>query len=200
MKTETIPDIIDQTRVHEGYEFTTYNARGRYIRTDLAKRAQWLNENLDKWRSVREVHEEAARWTNSDDVIATDQSDASLSNLDERNSVNGVAGSAAVPSVDVAPSSELLIAATEIPTTLAPSPSEIVESGLTLNGRTCLSTEQFALMLGVSKRTLYRFLQDGKGPPRVKISGVYYELETVLKWSSERGHAIKQNICPDEDE
>jgi hypothetical protein len=117
MKTEWVPDTIDPALVFDGFVFRNHNARGRYIGTDLAKRPQWLKDNPDKWCCLKAIREKAAQRTNSDDVIATVQLDASLSNLDANNFANGVAGAAAKLPVDVPLSSDLSMAAPETDTT-----------------------------------------------------------------------------------
>jgi hypothetical protein len=193
MKTQWVPDTIDPALEFDGFVFKNHNARGRYIGTDLAKRPQWVKDNPDKCISKKAIHEKAARQTNSGVVIVSVYPDASSPNLYAHDSVKGVSGGAAEPPVDVSLSSDLSVAASETPTTLGTSLSKIGEGGLILNDRTYLTTQQFALMLGVSRRTLYRLLQDGKGPPQVKIAGIYYERNTTLKWAVERGFAVKQN-------
>jgi predicted DNA-binding transcriptional regulator AlpA len=182
MKTQWVPDRIDPTLTCDGFVFKEHNARGRYIGTVVANRPQYAKDNPDKCISIEAFREIAARRTNSGKVVATVGPNASLSNRDAHNSVNGVSECAADRST----------AASETPTTMAPSLSKIGESEFVLNGRTYLTTQQFALMLGVSKRTLYRLLEDGKKPPQVKFPGIYYERDAILKWAADQGLAIKQ--------
>jgi predicted DNA-binding transcriptional regulator AlpA len=192
MKTQWVPDRIDPTLTCDGFAFRDHNARGRYIRTVVANRPQYAKDNPDKCISIEAFREIAARRRNSGKVVATVRPNASLSNRDAHNSVNGVSECAAEPPVNFSLAADRSMAASETPTTMAPSLSKIGESGFVLNGRTYLTTQQFALMLGVSKRTLYRLLEDGKRPPQVKFPGIYYERDAILKWAADQGLAIKQ--------
>jgi Helix-turn-helix domain len=180
MKTQWLPDRIDRALTCDGFVFKDHNARGRYIGTVVAKRPQWVKDNPDKCISeaLREI---AARRTNSG-IPA-----------DAHNSAIGRSDAAVELPVDVSPSSQPPTTAMETPTTTTP---KMGHGGLMLNGCTYFTTEQFALVLGVSKRTLHRYLEDGNGPPRIKISGVYYERDAMLRWAVDRGFAVMQSrIC-----
>jgi predicted DNA-binding transcriptional regulator AlpA len=91
-----------------------------------------------------------------------------------------------VPSAHPPTPPKLPIKATQTPTTAALSLSAIAESTVSFNGRPCISTEQFALMLGISKRTLYRLFEKGQGPASVKIASPQYDLDEALKWAAAR--------------
>jgi hypothetical protein len=192
MKTQWVPDRIEPALTCDGFAFKDQNARGRYIGTVVAKRLRWVKDNLDKCVSIEAFRELAARRTNFGKVIATARPDASLSNRDAHNSVDSVSECAAGPPVNFSLSTDASIAASETPTTIAPSLSNVGENGFVLNGRTYLTTQQIALMLGVSKRTLYRLLEDGNKPPRVKFPGIFYERDAILKRATDQGLAIKQ--------
>lgn len=86
------------------------------------------------------------------------------------------------------------------PTTAAPSLLAIAESTVSFNGRPCISTEQFALMLGISKRTLYRLFGKGQRPAQVKIAGPQYDLDEALNWAADRGLQIKRTATDRKDD
>jgi hypothetical protein len=192
MKTQWVPDIVDPALVCDGLVFRTHNARGRYIGTDLVKRPQYVKDNPDKCMSIEAFNEIVAARTNSGKVAATVRSDAPLSNRHAQNSVNGVSGGASELPADVSLSTERSMAGSRMPMTVASSLSAIIESEVSFKGRPCVSTPQFASVLNVSKRTLYRRFKNGKGPTRVKIAHALYDLEEALKWAADQGIAIKQ--------
>lgn len=200
MKDDSVPDIIDEALVCDGYEFTNHNARGRYIHADLIKRPQWLKDNPSKWRSVREIREKAAERKPSPDTIVKGgpYSSSSRSNVSGSKSDGGK--SAAELPADDASLRDLSPPVTVSPTRGVPSPPAIVGNALTINGRTYITTEQFALMLDVSLRTLHRSFAGHKGPPKIKITGVFYKIEDALRWAADRGRPIKRTAFIKDDD
>ncbi len=186
MKDNSVADVIDEALVCDGYVFRDQNARGRYIREGRAKQPQWLKDNPDKWRSVQEIREKAAERARSADSIVKVDPGTSSSRSKASDSENGVAKAAVEPPLKAAPSPNATIPVTETPTSVDHLLRTIVENAVTINGRTYITTEQFALILDVSKRTLHRLFKDGKGPAKVKIPGALYEHDEALKWAADR--------------
>jgi predicted DNA-binding transcriptional regulator AlpA len=175
-------DVINEALVCDGYEFIDHNARARYIREDRAKRPQWLNDNHCKWRRLSDVLGRAAQRASSDDAFVKVDPNSSSSGL-KPTAENVVTAAAIRWSVETASPPNATIAATLLQT--------IVESAVVIDGRTCITTEQFASMLEVSERTLYRMFAYGKGPRKIKLPSVFYELDDALKWTDERKRGIK---------
>lgn len=172
-------DIINEALVCDGYEFTDHNTRARYIREDRAKRPQWLKDNPGKWRRVSDVIERGAQRASSDDTIVEVGPASSTSGLKAR-----VERTEAQRPAETSPNAT--IPATGSPASVDPLLRGIVENAVIINGRTCITTEQFASMLDVSVRTFHRMFEDGKGPRKIKLPGAFYELDEALKWTADR--------------
>jgi hypothetical protein len=194
MKAESA-DIINEALICDDYEFTSHNARGRYIGTVVAKRPQWLKDNPGKWRSIKEIRERAARLANPNDGTARGQPGSSLPDPD--NFENGLAGASTAAPTGASPPPKLPIAATERQTTTALSLSAIAESAATFNGQPYVNTQQFASMAEVSDRQLYRQLKaEWPTPPTpLKVAGCYYKLDEALKWIAERRRSQSRQIA-----
>src|ERR1700733_6639156 len=52
---------VDHTRVADGYLFVTHGYRCFYLGQSARGRLHWLKANPDKWRSLKDIQEEAAR-------------------------------------------------------------------------------------------------------------------------------------------
>jgi hypothetical protein len=52
---------VDHTRVADGYLFVTNGYRCFYLGRSARDRLHWLKANPDKWRSLKDIQEEAAR-------------------------------------------------------------------------------------------------------------------------------------------
>jgi hypothetical protein len=128
-------DVINEALVCDGYEFIDHNARARYIREDRAKRPQWLNDNHCKWRRLSDVLGRAAQRASSDDAFVKVDPNSSSSGL-KPTAENVVTAAAIRWSVETASPPNATIAATLLQT--------IVESAVVIDGRTCITTEQFA--------------------------------------------------------
>ena len=181
-------DVVNQALVADGYEFTDQNTRGRYLGTIVAKRRQFLKDYRGKWRKVSDVLEKAAQHAPyANTVVKADPVTSSLPSKasDPENDVGKATAelSANTASLPDLPKLELVS-----PMPIVPSLPTIVRNALTINGRLCITTEQFARLSGISKRTLHRLFKNGNGPPKIKISDTLYELDEALKWSSERRH------------
>jgi len=200
MKDDTVPDIIDEALVCDGYEFTNHYARARYIGADLTKRPQWLKDNPSKWRSVREISKKAAEPTPSPDTIVKDDPGSSSSRSNASTSGNDGSESAAELPADAASLRYVSLPVTMSPTRGVRSLPAIVGNALTIDGRTHITTEQFASMLHVSLRTLHRWFESCKGPPKIKITGVFYEIEDALRWAADRGRPIRRTAFVEDDD
>jgi hypothetical protein len=223
---------------YEDLLFDTSADRCRYIGLGVNDRAQWLEENpnrwwrifvfpqtaaapterqsdigtatvqsrpgasLDqrsesKWRRVPDVCEKTAQRRLRDDAVMKVDQDSFSSRSGTRDSGSCVAKAAIEPPLTTAPSAT--IPARETPLEVDGLLSAIVENVVTINGRACITTEQFASLLDVSERTLHRLFEDGKGPPKIKIAGVFYELDELLKWATNQGRPIKRTAFVDND-
>jgi predicted DNA-binding transcriptional regulator AlpA len=193
MKDDSAPDVINEALVCDGYEFMDHNTRARYIGTDLAKRPQFLKDHTAKWRKVAEVREKIAERRRSADSIVKVDEGTSSSRSNASDSEDRVAKAAAEPPLQTTPSPNATSPATETSTSVELLLQTIVENAVTINGRTYITTEQIALMLDVSVRTLYRLFENGNGPSKIKIPGTFYELDEALQWMTDRKRAIKRH-------
>jgi hypothetical protein len=193
MKNDFAAGVINEALVCDGYEFTDHNTRGRFIGTDLAKRPQYLKDHSGKWRRVAEVRERTAERARSADSIVKVDAGTSSPCSNASGPESGVAQAAVEPPRKTTPSSNATIPATETSMSVDSLLQTIVENAATINGRTYITTEQFALMLDVSLRTLHRLFEDDKGPPKIKIPGALYELDEALKWTADRNREIKRH-------
>jgi predicted DNA-binding transcriptional regulator AlpA len=153
-----------------------------------------------KWRRVPDVREKTAQRPLRDDAVMKVDPDSSSSRSNTRDSESCVAKAAIEPPLTTAPSRNATMPARETPLKVDALPAAIVENVVTINGRAYITTEQFAAILGVSERTLHRLFEDGKGPPKIKIAGVFYELDEVLKWTADQGRPIKRTAFVDNDD
>lgn len=186
-------DVINEALVCDEYEYIDHNARARYIREDRAKRPQWLKDNPGKWRRVSDVLGRAAQRASSHDAFVKIDPGSSSSGL--KPSAENVVTEAAIRwPVETASSPNATIPATRTPASVDPLLRTIVESAVVINGRTCITTEQFASMLDVSVRTFHRMFADGKGPRKIKLPGAFYELDEALKWADDRKRGIKTHL------
>jgi hypothetical protein len=183
-------DVINEALICDDYEFTTPNARGRYIGTDLAKRPQYLKDNPDKWRDIREIRKKIAERAQSASAIVKVDLDSSSSCSNASNSENVVAKAVVGPPRKTP---NAMIPATGRPASVDPLLRTIVENAVTINGRAYITTEQFASMLDVSVRTFHRMFADGKRPGKIKLPGTFYELDEALKWTADRKREIKRH-------
>jgi hypothetical protein len=189
---KTKPVKVDQGLVFGDVEFKTHLAKNRFISTDIAKRPQWLKENPDKYEPLRDVQDNAS----SDGEIGTDRHvelglESKTSRQDGGNpGYHGVSGSRDMPARGSLPPAGPPLAV-EALTTVALSPATIAKSEITIDGLRYVSLQRLCSMVDKSERTLSRWCADGNGPPPVKISGVYFELDKILEWAASRGLTLK---------
>jgi hypothetical protein len=195
---------INRGLVFDGLLFKTFNARGRYIGTDTAKRPQWLKDHPNDFVRLADILGDKIHVRTdviTQDVgsnlkapypgpLAADKADnnAQLARtpLQGRLPIDQEATNATIPTRETPLKVDALLPA-------------IVENVVTINGRAYITTEQFAAISDVSERTLHRLFEDGKGPPKIKIAGVFYELDEVLKWATNQGRPIKRTAFVDND-
>jgi hypothetical protein len=67
------------------------------------------------------------------------------------------------------------------------SPSELAKDEITIGGRRYVSATYLAGKMGMSERSLERRCADGKGPPHVKIAGIYYDRDETRAWAKGKG-------------
>jgi hypothetical protein len=223
---------------HEDLLFDTSADRCRYIGLGVNDRAQWLEENPNrwwripqtaaapterrsdietvtaqsrsgasidqrsesKWRRALDVREKTAQRPLRDDAVMKVDPDSSSSRSNTRDSKSCVAKAAIEPPLTTAPSCNATIPARETPLKVDALLPAIVENVVAINGRAYITTEQFASLLDVSERTLHRLVEDGKGPPKIKMAGVFYELDEVLKWATNQGRPIRRTAFVDNDD
>jgi hypothetical protein len=140
------------------------------------------------------------RSAGSDDALMKVDPDSSSSRSNTRDSESCVAKTAIEPPLPTAPSCNATIPVRETPSKVDALLPAIVENAVTIKGRVYITTEQLASLLDVSERTLHRSFEDGKGPPKIKLAGVFYELDEVLKWAADQGRPIKRTAFVDNDD
>lgn len=211
---------IDKALIFDGHYFKNPNACGRYKSLGTWKRTQWLKDHPGDFiplsdletssasddktaggRSLTAPHPcppvsdgtsrfpppqadafeaKAAEKLNRADAVIRDgesPSDSEENRPPDRESVETLPPIASLP--------------TKTPPTQAPSLPESAGDVISRNGRLLINVDQFASILGVSRRTLYRRFEDDKGPSQVKITGPLYDRDEALKWAADRGFAIK---------
>jgi hypothetical protein len=145
---------INRGLVFDGLLFKTFNARGRYIGTDTAKRPQWLKDHPNDFVRLAdilgdEIHlrtdvitQDVGSNANGPGPLAADKADdnAQLARtpLQGRLPTDQEATNATIPARETPMKVDALLPA-------------IVESVVTINGRTHITIEQFAAILNVSE-------------------------------------------------
>jgi hypothetical protein len=187
------PVVIDRSLVAGEFMFATHRDRCLYLGKSVRDRAQWLKDNADRWRRIRDVQQEAdslRRRVDSeipiDAIAAGPSSHSSCRDVRNDGEVDGAASSTDIPAGDPAPPPS---PTTVLPTTVAPSPSSVE---IAIGGRRYVSAQCLASMLGISLRTLSRRCAGCNGPPKMKIGGkVYFELGNIPEWVASRQIPIK---------
>jgi hypothetical protein len=68
------------------------------------------------------------------------------------------------------------------------SPTEpLAKDEIVIGGRFYVSAEYLASKMDISTRTLARRCENGKGPPHVKIAGIYFERDPARQWAKDKG-------------
>jgi hypothetical protein len=67
------------------------------------------------------------------------------------------------------------------------SPSELAKNEIAIGGHLYVSAKYLAGKMGMSERSLKRRCANGKGPPHVKIAGVYYDRGMARQWAKGKG-------------
>jgi len=180
------PVVIDQSLVAGEFVFATHGNRAMYLGKWVRDRAQWLKDNAGTWRRIRDVQQEAdslRRRVDSEMPIETiaagPSSHSSCRDVRNDGKDDGAAGSNDIPAGDPSPPHQPS-PTTVLPTTVAPSPSSVVESEIAIGGRRYVSAQCLASMLGISLRTLSRRCAGCNGPPKIKIGNkTYFELDKI---------------------
>ena len=177
MKAE--PNEIDKSLVHDKYVFRTRLDRMRYIRMSPRDQVKWLKDYPDDWKLRRDVQQEAS----SDPGLAENVSPvptkpvgpSSHTPVEVRNiGKQGGAGSAAVASGDgPSPRRSAVASVPPIADTASSTPPDKDE--IVIGGRRYVSSKRLTLLLKISPKTLSRRCAAGKAPPKIKISGDYFE-------------------------
>ena len=178
--------VIDQGRVCEGFLFATNRDRALYIRTTDRHRPQWLKDNPGAWRRIADVQQEAdslRRRVESEgpvEAVAAGPS-SHTSSPDVRNDGEQNAGSVDVPAGGPSPPQQPVPLAVA-----APSASEVGDE-VSIGGRPHVSAQDLASRMGMSRRTLSRRCEGGKGPQKIKIGNkVYFDLDSIPAWLASR--------------
>ena len=179
MKTE--PNAIDQSLVHGEYVFRTHLDRNRYIGTLTRDRPKWLKDHPDTWKLVRNVQQEASSYPDlgerASHVPAKAVGPNSRTSAQEvqNDSKQGGADSAAVASED-GPSPRQSARPSVPPIADKASSAPRDQDEIVIGGRRYVSSKRLASLLRISLTTLSRRCAAGKAPPKIKISGDYFEL------------------------
>jgi hypothetical protein len=177
------PVDINRGLEFDGKSFKTFNARARYIRTVIARRPQWLSDHPGEWSSGGSTAQTATPIPADSGVIKrepiTSPSSSTSQNVGEdfgapRSTEKSVEE---LPSVDSSPMTDEIVS----------DPYLIAKTELEIADRTYVSAACFAKKLGISERTLSRWCADGKGPPHIKIQGLYFERDKIREWAASRG-------------
>ena len=67
------------------------------------------------------------------------------------------------------------------------SPAELAKDEIVIGGRPYVSAKYLAGKMGMSERSLKRRCANGKGPPHVKIAGIYYDRDMARQWAKGKG-------------
>jgi hypothetical protein len=179
MKTEL--NEIDHSLVHGEYVFRTHLDRGRYIGTVRRDRPKWLKDHPDDWKFLRDFQPEASSDTglaeNASPVPAKAVASNSRTSAQEmqHNGEKGDAGSDGVDSGDgPSPRQSARASVPPIADTASSTPPDKDE--IVIGGRRYVSSKRRTLLLKISPKTLSRWCASGKVPPKIKISGDYFEL------------------------
>jgi hypothetical protein len=176
MKTEQ--NTIDHSLVHGEYIFRTHPDRSKYIGTSTRDRPKWLTNHPNDWKFLRDFQQEASSDTglaeNESPVPAKPVRPNSHTSVEVQNiGKQGGASSAAVASGD-GPSPRQSGLASEPP--IAASSTFPDKDEIVIGGRRYVSSKRLASLLEISLTTLSRRCAAGKAPPKIKISGDYFEL------------------------
>jgi hypothetical protein len=67
------------------------------------------------------------------------------------------------------------------------SPAELAKNKIAIGGHLYVSARYVAAKIAISERTLARRCANGKGPPHVKIAGIYYDHDMARAWGKDKG-------------
>jgi hypothetical protein len=78
--------------------------------------------------------------------------------------------------------------------------SEIARREIAIGGRTYVSLGCLTSLLRIPERTLSRRRAKDKGPPFVKVTGIYFDFKDVRRWAADQGLLIKMDdVIHDDD-
>ena len=164
---------FEKSHTFDGYVFATANERCRYIGLLLRDRPRWLREHPDRWRRIADVQQEAAP-----------PAPPVESEIDLGAEPAGREVSLPTPTKALLPAHEPALVTP--PAVIGPQ-AVSTRDEIIIDGRRLISERRVAAMLKVSKRTLQRWRQENKGPPRVKIGRrIYYDEDKLKLWIQDR--------------
>lgn len=176
----TKPSRIEYPFVHDKYAFRTQRERCQYIGTSTREQPEWRERHPEAW-ILRVVQQEASSdpglAENASPLPAKEVAPGSRTSAQEvqTNGQQGRTGSFGVPSADESPPRQSTTA-TVPPLTDAESNAPRIQDEIVVGGRRYVSAKCLASMRGISLRTLSRLCAAGEAPPKIKISGNYFEL------------------------
>jgi hypothetical protein len=177
---KTLPITYDHGRVQNRYLFATPADRGFYIRANCSE--TWLNEHPDVWvldpRANQETSPTRARAQTEppvQEVAAETPSDVSSPGIQTDAKLTGAAESGNIAANFSAPQQPALDAERLAARDTANGPGP--EGEITIDGKRHLSANRYAAMKGISRRTLTRWEDEEKTPPKRKIGNkVWFEV------------------------
>jgi hypothetical protein len=178
---KTKPNEIDQSLVHGEIIFRTHRDRCLYIGTSTRDQPKWLKDHPDDFTFLRDFQQEASSDTglaeNGSPVPAKAVASNSRTSAQEMQH-NGKKGDAGLDGVDSGngPSPRQSVRASVLPIADTASSTPPDKDEIVIGGRRYVSSKRLTLLLKISPKTLSRWCAAGKAPPKIKISGDYFEL------------------------
>jgi hypothetical protein len=179
MKTE--PNEIDQSLGHDGYLFRTHFDQCRHIGMSRRYQRKWLKDHPDAWKRLQDVQQE----TSSDPGLAENASPvpakaaapssrASAQKV-QNNGRQGGTGSVGVDSRD-GPAPRQSARASVPPMAVTASSAPRDKDEIMIGGRRYVSSKLPCLDLGDFANNTLPQVRCRQAPPKIKISGDYFEL------------------------
>ena len=171
---KTIPFPINKGLIFQGLYFTNFNACCRYKGTATAQKPKWLKDHPNDFIRLADIQGTAA--------------------------ASAVESVTDVGTVAAAPSPNPPAAAKDDNAPSAQTASEIARREIAIGGRTYVSLGCLTSLLRIPERTLSRRRAKDKGPPFVKVTGIYFDFEDVRRWAADQGLIIKMDdVIHDDD-
>ena len=181
---EINPVVFDPSVVPYPIEFIHPGVRCRYLGTVNRLRRKWLDEHKDLWRPYKTIEDGVAvlrpriEGGDIETIPGTPSSSKLLS--DTPLNTNGTEVSLPTPTKALLPAHEPTLVT--LPAVIGPQ-AVSTRDEIIIDGRRLISDRRVAAMLGVSKRTLQRWRQENKGPPRRKIGRrIFYDEDKLKTW------------------